>query len=138
MLIHVDGQALQLREGWNSLQQQLAEMCHTAIPCTVTGKQASKNEPTGCLSFQAFTPVLLERFLDVRSNETSPVGQAPDGKLLIRSPQVLQEVRQFFQCPTLQGALTEDGNVLAGYTQGTAGISHWEQSVFYVRLSSSW
>jgi hypothetical protein len=45
--------------------------------------------------------------------------------------QVVREVRDFFACPTLVGALTEDGNSLVGIENGTAGLGHFEHSVYY-------
>ena len=47
--------------------------------------------------------------------------------------QVVREVRQRFTCDTLPGALSEDGNSTEGITTGTAGLGHFEQSVYYVR-----
>ena len=47
--------------------------------------------------------------------------------------QVRDEARRHFDCPSLLGALAEDGTGIDSADQGTAGASHLENSVFYVR-----
>ena len=47
--------------------------------------------------------------------------------------QVVREVQERFLCDSLPGALTEDGNSTEGIDSGTAGLGHFEQSVYYVR-----
>lgn len=82
---------------------------------------------------QAFAPVLMDHFVDFRAGGPNPVGALSDGRLIVQSPQVVREVRARFACPSAPGALAEDGNVLQGISEGTAGVAHWEQSVYFVR-----
>ena len=82
---------------------------------------------------QAFSPILLEHFVGTRSGDFEPVGTLEDGRLVVQTPQVVQQVRARFACPTAPGALAEDGNALQGIVDGTAGVAHWEQSVYFVR-----
>ena len=57
----------------------------------------------------------------------------PESHMYINSPRTTDEVRDRFLCPTAIGARVEDGNTAAGIDDGTAGVGHWEQAVFYVR-----
>jgi Leishmanolysin len=55
-----------------------------------------------------------------------------DESAWIKSPNVLREVRDFFDCATLNGAeLEDDGG------SGSA-FKHWETRIFQVRMFLSW
>lgn len=53
-----------------------------------------------------------------------------DGRATIRTPQVAARAREFFQCPDMLGAETEDDG-----GDGTRR-GHWDQRLFEVQLVS--
>ena len=84
---------------------------------------------------QVFHPALIHNFPPYKSGglltDVAPVTETDSGQLYLSTPNVAREVRTRFNCSTLPGALTEDGNSAQGITNGTAGLGHFEHSIFY-------
>lgn len=92
--------------------------------------------PSSISFAQGFIDTLFGSFIDAQGAKLKPsdvlLTRSVGGRRFqyIRTPRVLQEVRQHFNCSTLEGARLE---ALGG--PGSAG-SHWAYSLFQVRASS--
>jgi hypothetical protein len=75
---------------------------------------------------QAFNNNLFGNFVGYPNGFDDVLQSFPDGRAIMKTPQVVRTVREFFNCSRLQGAeLEDDGG-------RSTSNSHWEMRLFEV------
>lgn len=73
-------------------------------------------------------PDMFNNYQGYDNGYADVIEQFDDGRTIVKTPNVLKTVQDFFNCSRMLGAeLEDDGG------RGSRG-SHWEQRVFEVRL----